>query len=885
MHILLALGCAIVATAWIGLGGGVLGAILGLVAAEVLALRRRLAALERGQTVRAVATEEVIFQPVEELRPVAPPQPTAQTRPQEAAAEVRQEPPPSWLDRLLAGIGQRAGDLFARIKHFFTTGNVVLKIGVLILFFGIGFLINYASQRNLLPLEWRLIGAAVAALALLGLGWRLRQQKTAYGLTLQGAGVGVLYLVVFGAGKLYQLLPLQLALALMVALVTLSGILAVVQNARTLAVFGSVGGFLAPVLLSTGSGNHVALFSYYGLLNLGIFAIAWMKSWRELNLVGFFFTFGIATLWGASAYQPQHFASTEPFLVLFFLFYLLISVLFAHRQPVELRGFIDGPLVFGLPLVVSGLQYYLVRDTALGMALSVLALGFLYLGLALLLWRRFRDAMRLLCEAFLALGTVFTSLAIPLALDGHWSAAIWALEGAGMVWIGARQKRLLARHFGLLLQMAAALIFVDSVWYPLAPTPFLNRYFLGCLFLTLAAGISSYVLDRYSDRLRRWERYYPLPLLVWGLVWWYGGGVQELERHVIRAAQIHGLLLFSAGTSILAGLACLKLPWRRAALAALPHLLVMVGAVLLELLRFSASSHLFGGWGAAAWVIALLVQYRALWHFGNQWPRIIELSWHAASFWLLLLVLSHEAAWYVNTLAGLSSAWPLACWALFPCLALLVLPTMADGGRWPVATFPRLYLGIATLVPALAITFWLLASLHHSGNPGPLPYLSLINPLEISAGLVLFTLLRCGRRGLALAADQNPQWGERSLYGLLGGLLFLLLNAMVARAVHFYGGIPYTAPSLYHSAVFQAGLAALWGLLALAITIAATRRGSRLLWAVGAGLLALVVAKLFFVDLSGTGTVARIVSFLVVGLLMLVIGYFSPLPPKSGEEK
>ena len=885
MHILLALGCAIVATAWFGLGGGVLGGILGLVAAEVLALRRRLAILEQDQGAKGASAAEVVFQPVEDPPPVSPRSQAPQERRQDATAAARQEPSSSRLDRLLASFGDKVGNLLNRFKLFFTTGNVVLKVGVLILFCGIGFLINYASQRNLLPLEWRLIGAAIAALALLGLGWRLRQQQAAYGLTLQGAGVGILYLVIFGAGKLYQLLPLHLALGLMVAVVVLSGLLALMQNARTLAVFGSVGGFLAPVLMSTGGGSHVALFSYYGLLNLGIFAIAWKKSWRELNLVGFFFTFGIATLWGASAYQPEHFASTEPFLVLFFLFYLLISVLFAHRQPLELRGFIDGPLVFGLPLVASGLQYYLVRDTALGMALSALVLGFLYLGLTLILWRRFRDAMRLLCEAFLALGTVFTSLAIPLALDGHWSAVIWALEGAGMVWVGARQKRLLARHFGLLLQMAAAVIFIDSVWYPLAPLPFINRYFLGCLFLTLAAGISSYVLDRYRDQVWRWERYYSMPLLVWGLLWWYAGGVQELERHVMRAAQVHGLLLFSAGTSIFAGLACQKLPWRRAALAALPHLLVMSGAVLYELLRFSASSHLFAGWGAAAWAIALLVQYRTLLLFANNWPKAIELSWHAATFWLLLLVISHEAAWYVGVFGSLSSAWSLACWGVLPCLALLLLPIMADRGRWPVAAFPWLYLGLATLVPAVAVVVWLLASLHHSGNPAPLPYLPLINPLEISAGVVLFTLLRCGRRGLALVNDSHLQGWERSLYGLLGGLLFLLLNAMVARAVHVYGGIPYTATSLYHSAVFQAGLAALWGLLALGITVAATQRGNRLLWAVGAGLLALVVAKLFFVDLSGTGTVARIVSFLVVGLLMLVIGYFSPLPPKSGEEK
>ncbi|MFX5793580.1 DUF2339 domain-containing protein, partial [Acinetobacter baumannii] len=85
------------------------------------------------------------------------------------------------------------------------------------------------------------------------------------------------------------------------------------QDAAVLAFMGSAGGFLAPVLVSSGGGSHVALFSYYALLNAGIFAIAWFKAWRALNLLGFSFTFVIGSIWGATAYAPEHFASTEAF--------------------------------------------------------------------------------------------------------------------------------------------------------------------------------------------------------------------------------------------------------------------------------------------------------------------------------------------------------------------------------------------------------------------------------------------------------------------------------------------------------------------------------------------------------------------------------------------
>ncbi len=54
------------------------------------------------------------------------------------------------------------------------------------------------------------------------------------------------------------------------------------------------------------------------------------------------------------------------------------------------------------------------------------------------------------------------------------------------------------------------------------------------------------------------------------------------------------------------------------------------------------------------------------------------------------------------------------------------------------------------------------------------------------------------------------------------------------------------------------------------------RRGARPVWMAGALLLALVAVKLCLVDLAGTGTVARIVAFIDVGVMMLAID--SPAP-------
>ncbi len=81
----------------------------------------------------------------------------------------------------------------------------------------------------------------------------------------------------------------------------------------------------------------------------------------------------------------------------------------------------------------------------------------------------------------------------------------------------------------------------------------------------------------------------------------------------------------------------------------------------------------------------------------------------------------------------------------------------------------------------------------------------------------------------------------------------------------------------------QTGITLLWTTTALISMWLAAHRAARLPWVAGAALLGAVVLKLLVVDLSGSGTVTRIVSFIGVGLLMLIIGYVAPLPAKESR--
>ena len=128
---------------------------------------------------------------------------------------------------------------------------------------------------------------------------------------------------------------------------------------------------------------------------------------------------------------------------------------------------------------------------------------------------------------------------------------------------------------------------------------------------------------------------------------------------------------------------------------------------------------------------------------------------------------------------------------------------------------------------------------------------------------------------------ENHEPMRRGGLTVIAVLAFIALNVIVARVVHFYWGVAFDFDALIESAVFQTGISILWGLTAGLLMTMARMRINRPVWMVGAGVLAALIVKLFLIDLGNVGGIARIVSFLATGVLILAIGYFAPLPPKA----
>src|SRR6185295_17734159 len=176
----------------------------------------------------------------------------------------------------------RSGDLESRIG-----GNWFNRIGVLAIFLGVAFFLKYAVDNEWIgPTTRVLIGVAIGVLFLIG-GERLRKRYASYAYGLSGGGILLLYLTFFAGFNRYQKFDQTQAFLLMAVVTATASLLSARYNAIPIALLGFIGGFMTPVLLSTGVDNEKGLFGYIALLDLGVLALAYSKHWRVLNYLAF----------------------------------------------------------------------------------------------------------------------------------------------------------------------------------------------------------------------------------------------------------------------------------------------------------------------------------------------------------------------------------------------------------------------------------------------------------------------------------------------------------------------------------------------------------------------------------------------------------------------
>jgi len=185
-------------------------------------------------------------------------------------------------------------------------------VGVGLLLVGIGLLVKYSLDQNWLGPVQRVIGGYATGLALLGGGAFVRRGRSVLGEILMGGGIGAIYLVTFGATNLYELLSFGAAMGVLSGTNVAAFVLARRFDSPLLASLGTLGAYMAPLILATSSTDIVGYGVYVIIVNVGVAAmraqrdstaLAWTAS------VGVWIgTIGVVMGLGLSSASPLPFA-------------------------------------------------------------------------------------------------------------------------------------------------------------------------------------------------------------------------------------------------------------------------------------------------------------------------------------------------------------------------------------------------------------------------------------------------------------------------------------------------------------------------------------------------------------------------------------------------
>jgi uncharacterized membrane protein len=381
------------------------------------------------------------------------------------------------------------------------------RIGILAVLIAAAWFLKLAIDNHWIGPLGRVLIGLVAGAGLIAWSERFRTRGyAAFSYSLKAVGSGVLYLSLWAAFSLYQLVGSGVAFAAMIAVTGFNGFLAWVQDAELLALYAIVGGFSTPLLLSTGENHEVALFAYLLLLDAAVLVLVALKPWSRLLCAAFAGTVFFFAEWSLQYYSQDQFGTTAFFLACFFLIFALAPRLVRLKAEGGGSGASWDYLALAvLPLanaVLGFLGFYLMLENAGSTAAApwvAVAFAAFYL---LLLRFPARWAIHGSAETtsmlHLTIAVVFLTIAIPLKTQERWLTIGWLAEGAALLWLAARVRGLLLRVLAVLC-LALGLIVLVTVNPPASLTPIFNERFGTYLFAIAACAFVAWLGVRTAN--------------------------------------------------------------------------------------------------------------------------------------------------------------------------------------------------------------------------------------------------------------------------------------------------------------------------------------------------------------------------------------------------
>lgn len=386
-------------------------------------------------------------------------------------------------------------EIKSNLENFIGT-NLINKIGILILIFGVIIGSKYAIDNDLISPLARVILGYVISVGLLLFAIKLKPKYLNFSAVLLSGALTLLYFLSFIAYDFYHFIPQTAAFGLMLVFTIFAVLASLNYNKQVIALIGLVGSYAIPFLLSNDSGNILFLFSYMSIINIGILFISFKKYWKPLFYSAFFFTWFIFLFWFGEGYKRENFIIGMSFASIFFL---IFYTTFIAYKVIKKEAFAKVDVIFILlnSFIYFSLGYFIMEDFKpardyLGLFAIVNAL--IHFVVSKVFFTRENTDEKIF---YLALGLVFVfiTMAIPIQLDGNWVTLLWSLEALLLFWLG-RTKQIKIYE---IISYPLILLSFFSLWQDWTFGRYYHeiKAFINPIFLTALISSISYALINY----------------------------------------------------------------------------------------------------------------------------------------------------------------------------------------------------------------------------------------------------------------------------------------------------------------------------------------------------------------------------------------------------
>ncbi|SDI23178.1 DUF2339 domain-containing protein [Chryseobacterium jejuense] len=377
----------------------------------------------------------------------------------------------------------------------FLKQNILTVIGIFTLVLGIGYFVKYAIDKNWIGETARAGIGLCTGTAIILTGHFLRKNYKTFASIITGGGIAVLYFTTTIAFREYHIFSQNTAFVITSIITTAAIFLSYYYRSEVLIIFSLIGGFTAPLMISTGENNYVFLFTYLTLLNIGMLAVAFLQHWKSVGWTAYIFTSIYLFYWTVDL--PELLSITF-YLISYIIFYTFALIDYFRKKelPVPdilMLSLINGSSIIGLTYIFNELQYEPVIIFPLIFALVN----------AIFLFREYgKRNFRISFSVFAGITVSLITIAVALQFKAHLITSVWAIEAALLLFIWKKTGHKIFKtcfHIIFPLVIFAQLITWCEYFNAVNLNIIFNPVFLTSLVTIVSIGINLYLLKNSSE--------------------------------------------------------------------------------------------------------------------------------------------------------------------------------------------------------------------------------------------------------------------------------------------------------------------------------------------------------------------------------------------------